>query len=69
MSPSIREKWTLREKEILSSLLAEGTAYHKRIDEATTNALKYEVWSEICQEFCALTNSQSVEHQKLRDLW
>ena len=35
MSQQTREKWTPREKEVIASLLAEGTDYHRRIDEAT----------------------------------
>ena len=69
MSQPTREKWTPRDKEVLAELLADGTGYKKRIDEATTNSEKFKVWSEICTDFCAMTNRQTVNHQKLRDMW
>ena len=69
MSQPRREKWTPRDKEVIAELLANGTDYKKRIDEAATNAEKHKVWSEICADFCAMTNRQTVNHQKLRYMW
>ena len=46
--------------------MAGGTAYHKRMIK---NDEKYQIWSKICTEFCALTKRQSVHHRKLRDMW
>ena len=69
MSTSMREKWTIMQKETLARLLTDGTDFNRRIDEAKTNSGKFAVWVEISQEFCAHTNREYVEHQKLRDLW
>ena len=69
MFTSMTEKWITSEKETLARLLADGTDFKKSIDEASANCAKFAVWSEICQEFCAHTNREYVEHQKLRDLW
>ena len=52
----MRNKWTASEKETLARLLADGTDFNRRIDEATTNPAKFALWLEICQEFCAHTS-------------
>ena len=69
MSQSTREEWKPLEKETIKKLLQKDTMAYKILHGSAKTSVKYKVWQEVIKDWCALTVRESVNHQKLRDMW